>query len=173
MTRLRVLCFAAVWLFAQGALAQQPRVVVLEFDGPVAKRVRASVVKVLMKQDVELVASDDALDKAGSLGADLGSAAGRAAVARELEIAAFVTGEVTKKGRRFVATLTVYQGDGGDSVGEASISGTRAGLAGDVRKGVWKEHVVRAVIYMASLPLEANVQFMTVMATKMPLVGRG
>ena len=35
------------------------------------------------------------------------------------------------------------------------------------------EHVVRALIYMASLPLEANVQFMTVMATKMPLVGRG
>ncbi|HXE81164.1 MAG TPA: SDR family oxidoreductase [Vicinamibacterales bacterium] len=35
------------------------------------------------------------------------------------------------------------------------------------------EHVVRAVLYMASLPLEANVQFMTVMATKMPLVGRG
>ncbi|MCC7010158.1 MAG: SDR family oxidoreductase [Acidobacteria bacterium] len=35
------------------------------------------------------------------------------------------------------------------------------------------QHVVRAVLYMASLPLEANVQFMTVMATKMPLVGRG
>jgi len=35
------------------------------------------------------------------------------------------------------------------------------------------EHVVRAVQYMASLPLEANVQFVTVMATKMPLVGRG
>ncbi len=34
-------------------------------------------------------------------------------------------------------------------------------------------HVVRAVIYMASLPLDANVQFMTVMATKMPFVGRG
>jgi len=34
-------------------------------------------------------------------------------------------------------------------------------------------HVARAVIYMASLPLEANVQFMTVMATKMPFVGRG
>ena len=34
-------------------------------------------------------------------------------------------------------------------------------------------HVVRAVMYMASLPLDANVQFMTVMATKMPLVGRG
>jgi NAD(P)-dependent dehydrogenase (short-subunit alcohol dehydrogenase family) len=35
------------------------------------------------------------------------------------------------------------------------------------------EHVARAVVYMASLPLEANVLFMTVMATKMPFVGRG
>jgi NAD(P)-dependent dehydrogenase (short-subunit alcohol dehydrogenase family) len=35
------------------------------------------------------------------------------------------------------------------------------------------DHVARAVVYMASLPLDANVQFMTVMATKMPLVGRG
>jgi NAD(P)-dependent dehydrogenase (short-subunit alcohol dehydrogenase family) len=35
------------------------------------------------------------------------------------------------------------------------------------------KHVADAVIYMASLPLEANVQFLTVMATKMPFVGRG
>jgi NAD(P)-dependent dehydrogenase (short-subunit alcohol dehydrogenase family) len=35
------------------------------------------------------------------------------------------------------------------------------------------EHVVSAVLYMASLPLDANVLFLTVMATKMPLVGRG
>jgi NAD(P)-dependent dehydrogenase (short-subunit alcohol dehydrogenase family) len=35
------------------------------------------------------------------------------------------------------------------------------------------KHVADAVVYMASLPLDANVQFMTVMATKMPLVGRG
>jgi NAD(P)-dependent dehydrogenase (short-subunit alcohol dehydrogenase family) len=34
-------------------------------------------------------------------------------------------------------------------------------------------HVARAVIYMASLPLDANVLFMTVMATAMPFVGRG
>ncbi len=33
--------------------------------------------------------------------------------------------------------------------------------------------VARAVVYMATLPPEANVQFMTVMATKMPFVGRG
>jgi NAD(P)-dependent dehydrogenase (short-subunit alcohol dehydrogenase family) len=34
-------------------------------------------------------------------------------------------------------------------------------------------HVAEAVLYMAGLPLDTNVQFMTVMATKMPYVGRG
>ena len=34
-------------------------------------------------------------------------------------------------------------------------------------------HVVRAVVYMANLPLDANVASLTVMATKMPFVGRG
>jgi NAD(P)-dependent dehydrogenase (short-subunit alcohol dehydrogenase family) len=35
------------------------------------------------------------------------------------------------------------------------------------------EHVARAVLYMASLPLDANVQFMTITATTMPFIGRG
>ena len=35
------------------------------------------------------------------------------------------------------------------------------------------DNVARAVVYMAGLPLDANVQFMTVMATKMPFIGRG
>ena len=34
-------------------------------------------------------------------------------------------------------------------------------------------HVASAIVYIASLPLDANVQFMTIMATKMPFVGRG
>ncbi|HVM82179.1 MAG TPA: SDR family oxidoreductase, partial [Stellaceae bacterium] len=34
-------------------------------------------------------------------------------------------------------------------------------------------HVASAISYMASLPLDANVQFMTIMATKMPFIGRG
>ena len=34
-------------------------------------------------------------------------------------------------------------------------------------------HVASAVVYMASQPLDANVQFMTIMATKMPFIGRG
>ena len=35
------------------------------------------------------------------------------------------------------------------------------------------ENVAQAVVYMARLPLDANVQFMTVMATRMPFIGRG
>ena len=69
---------------------------------------------------------------------------------------------------------------------------TRVGESfGSTTSGVWREgvaqangtvaveprmdveHVARAVMYMASLPLDANVQFMTVMASKMPFVGRG
>lgn len=35
------------------------------------------------------------------------------------------------------------------------------------------KHVADSIVYMASLPLDANVQFLTVMATKMPFIGRG
>ena len=35
------------------------------------------------------------------------------------------------------------------------------------------QHVADAIVMMARLPLETNVQFLTVMATKMPFVGRG
>jgi NADP-dependent 3-hydroxy acid dehydrogenase YdfG len=35
------------------------------------------------------------------------------------------------------------------------------------------QHVADAVLHMAGLPLSANVQFMTIMASKMPFVGRG
>ena len=35
------------------------------------------------------------------------------------------------------------------------------------------DHIAASVVHMASLPLDANVQFMTVMATKMQFIGRG
>ena len=35
------------------------------------------------------------------------------------------------------------------------------------------DNVARSVLHMASLPLDANVQFMTVLATAMPYIGRG
>jgi NAD(P)-dependent dehydrogenase (short-subunit alcohol dehydrogenase family) len=53
----------------------------------------------------------------------------------------------------------------------AGVPQAHGGLAVEPRMDV--EHVARAVLYMANLPLDANVLFMTVMATQMPLVGRG
>jgi len=35
------------------------------------------------------------------------------------------------------------------------------------------DHVARSIVHMASLPLDTNVQFMTILATKMPFIGRG
>jgi NAD(P)-dependent dehydrogenase (short-subunit alcohol dehydrogenase family) len=35
------------------------------------------------------------------------------------------------------------------------------------------QHVADAIVHMASLPIDVNVQFMTIMATKMPFIGRG
>ena len=53
----------------------------------------------------------------------------------------------------------------------AGVAQANGAIAPEPRMDV--AHVARAVVYMASLPLDVNVQFMTVMATKMPYVGRG
>ena len=52
--------------------------------------------------------------------------------------------------------------------GVPQANGTKA-----VEPTIDADHVARAVVYMASLPLDANVLNMTVMATQMPFVGRG
>ena len=57
---------------------------------------------------------------------------------------------------------------GNMSKGVPQANGTRA-----VEPTIDPKDVARAVVYMASLPLEANVQFMLIMASAMPLIGRG
>jgi NAD(P)-dependent dehydrogenase (short-subunit alcohol dehydrogenase family) len=70
--------------------------------------------------------------------------------------------------------------------GQIDIGNAATEMTANMKEGVWQangqlvveptmdvENVARAVVYMASLPLNANVLFMTVMATKMPFVGRG
>ena len=72
------------------------------------------------------------------------------------------------------------------AVGQIDIGNAASDMTEAMRKGVPQadghlavepvmdvEIVARTVLYMASLPLDANVQFMTVMATKMPFIGRG
>ena len=72
------------------------------------------------------------------------------------------------------------------AVGQIDIGNADTAMGGVMKNGVPQANgtiaiepvidvadVAKAVVYMASLPLSANVQFMTVMATKMPFVGRG
>jgi NAD(P)-dependent dehydrogenase (short-subunit alcohol dehydrogenase family) len=72
------------------------------------------------------------------------------------------------------------------AVGQIDIGNAASDMTAAMQKGVPQadgtlapepvmdvEIVAKTVIYMASLPLDANVQFMTVMATKMPFIGRG
>ena len=72
------------------------------------------------------------------------------------------------------------------AVGQIDIGNAHTDLAARMAQGVPQAngqiaveplmdvgHVASAVVYMANLPLDANVQFMTIMATKMPFVGRG
>ena len=72
------------------------------------------------------------------------------------------------------------------AVGQIDIGNAETDMTGRMRAGVPQangsvepeplmdlKHVGDALVYMANLPLEANVQFLTVMATKMPFVGRG
>ncbi len=54
---------------------------------------------------------------------------------------------------------------------EAGVAQADGSLAREPRMDAG--HVAGAVLYMAGLPLDVNVQFMTVMATKMPYIGRG
>lgn len=74
----------------------------------------------------------------------------------------------------------------GIAVGQIDIGNADTEMAAKMKAGIIQangtvaveptmdvEHVARAVVYMAGLPLDANVLFMTVMATAMPFVGRG
>jgi NADP-dependent 3-hydroxy acid dehydrogenase YdfG len=77
-------------------------------------------------------------------------------------------------GRKY--DIAVGQIDIGNAVTELAVPGRESlqphgGMMKEAQMDVWD--VAKAVVYMASLSLDSNVQFMTVMATKMPFIGRG
>ena len=86
-----------------------------------------------------------------------------------------LTKSISLDGRKH--DIACGQIDIGNAVTEMTERMTSGVLQADGTKAVEPRMDVKlvadAVLYMANLPLEANVQFMTVMATKMPFVGRG
>jgi NAD(P)-dependent dehydrogenase (short-subunit alcohol dehydrogenase family) len=86
-----------------------------------------------------------------------------------------LTRAISLEGRAF--NIACGQVDIGNAVTDLSASISRGALQADgsivVEPMMDVRHAADAVLYMAGLPLEANVQFLTVMATNMPFIGRG
>ncbi len=86
-----------------------------------------------------------------------------------------LTKSTSLDGRRYdIACGQIDIGNASTDMTELMKKGTlQADGSTQVEPTMDAEHVARALLYMDSLPLDANVQFMTVMATKMPFIGRG
>ena len=86
-----------------------------------------------------------------------------------------LTRSASLDGREF--DIAVGQVDIGNALTEMAMKMTKGIIQANgsiaVEATMDPEDVAKAIVYMASLPLSANVQFMTVMATKMPFIGRG
>ena len=86
-----------------------------------------------------------------------------------------LTKSISLDGRAFnIACSQVDIGNAATEMTEKMTAGVlQANGATEVEPRMDVKHVADAVVYMASLPLDANVQFMTVLATNMPFSGRG
>jgi NAD(P)-dependent dehydrogenase (short-subunit alcohol dehydrogenase family) len=86
-----------------------------------------------------------------------------------------LTRSISLDGRPYdIACGQIDIGNAGTAMVEQMISGVlQADLSLKAEPTFDVAHAAQAVVYMASLPLDANVQFMTIVATKMPFIGRG
>jgi NAD(P)-dependent dehydrogenase (short-subunit alcohol dehydrogenase family) len=86
-----------------------------------------------------------------------------------------LTKSISLDGRQF--SIACGQIDIGNTATDMTLTAAKGAMQADgslkVEPRFDVKHVVDALLYMARLPLDANVQFMTVMATTMPYVGRG
>lgn len=105
------------------------RVSVLPFKGQQAVRAHDAVVDALdAAGGYEVVSTQEVKRTADSLGVDLTEAKGRAAVARELELAALVDGNVRKRGRNMEVQLTAYSGQTGEALGVGNVRAKKPAL---------------------------------------------
>jgi NAD(P)-dependent dehydrogenase (short-subunit alcohol dehydrogenase family) len=86
-----------------------------------------------------------------------------------------LTKSISLDGRAYdIACGQIDIGNAATEMTEAMAKGViQANGATAVEPRMDVRHVAEAVLYMASLPLDANVQFLTLMATNMPFIGRG
>ncbi|HTZ60726.1 MAG TPA: SDR family oxidoreductase [Acidobacteriaceae bacterium] len=85
-----------------------------------------------------------------------------------------LTRSISLDGRRHnIACSQIDIGNAGDMGGKSPAPSLQPNGEKILEPRMEVKHVAEAVLFMANLPLEANVQFITVMATNMPFIGRG
>jgi hypothetical protein len=150
MMRARAGLALCMLLFAQTALAQS-RVVVRPFNGPGGSRAREALVTLLSDQKgIELVTDADAQSASEELSADLSTSDGRVAVARKLNVSAFIQGEVRKHGRNAELGLVVMEGKTGALLDKATLRAKPAALPREVHDRFMRE--LGAAVFQAQPP---------------------
>jgi len=123
-------------LWSNGAHAAGKRIGVPKFDGKHEALVRKKVMQLLKAHGYELVRSHDMQEAIGKTGARLDSDDGLMTLAKELALAAIITGDVQPKR----AKIVVHNGADGSVLGDASFSGANPRkLAADVGRGFWRK----------------------------------
>lgn len=142
---------------------ERRRVVVGEVEGPpsAASRARAALVETLESRprEVELLGYDAFESTARELGVDLVSDQGVARVSAEMGVAAYVTGRVTRRGRRWSARFEVRDGTTGRVVGSADLDGNNPSLlASAISREGFRElrSALAATTTPTRAPLEAS-----------------
>jgi hypothetical protein len=133
------------------AAAEKRRVGVPKFDGSGEAVVRKKLMKVLKDRGFELVKSRQIDAAARSTSARLDTYDGLAAVAQELAISAFVTGDVGKK----KAKLTVHDGNDGSVIAEGAFAGANPRkIAAEVTRSFWRR--LGAAVERGHVPASAK-----------------
>lgn len=115
------------------------RVVVDDFSGPGAGRIRNRLVRVLAAQSsIEMVERSDLESAARRLDVDLGDAEGLQRAAARAQVAAYITGTNNRRGGRWSTVITVRSGESGQEVEAVQFSGRNVrALDGQVRQRGW------------------------------------
>lgn len=155
MTRVLTILFASLLaVFTARVAHAKTRVTVHEFFGPHASALRAEAEQILKHHDaLQVISREDVEAAAHNLGVDLLSPAGRKQMARELTLAAWVTGIVRKEGGRLRLTIVIYDGAEHSNVGRTVLEGRNAKLLqGAVKRSLWQKSKDSILLALAPLP---------------------
>lgn len=128
------------------------RVTVHDFHGNNANRMRSDVVGLLEREpSVTLISLGQVESAARKLGVDAFTPEGRIALARELELSAWMTGVVKRQSGNLTLTVEVYDGAEHALVGRTSLRGRNANkLSDEIRKHLWRRS--QGAILQAAAP---------------------